>query len=100
MAKIKADGDRWKVRLGQDRPRPGMRVVLFFCETTNQRPYRVVEVPEDRFDSQDDIEALGTDELLALFEDSTSLDSPVLRSDEVTDVRTRKALRREKPPAP
>ena len=58
---IKADGDRWKVRLGQDRPRPGIRVVLFFCATTDQRPYRVVEVPEDRFDTQDDVERLQSE---------------------------------------
>ncbi len=87
MATIKADGDRWKVRLGRDRRRPGTKVVLFFCETTDQRPYRVVEVPEDRFSSQDDIEKLSRRELMALFRASTSLDVPRLRSDEVQDVR-------------
>ncbi len=87
MANIKVDGDRWTVRLGRDRPRPGVRVVLFFCEPTGQRPYRVVEVPDGRFNSQDDIEGLSRGELLELYRLSTSLDSPVLRSDEVTDVR-------------
>jgi hypothetical protein len=87
MAQIKIDGDRWKVRLGEDRPRPGKRVVLFFCQPTGQRPYRVVEVPEDRFASQDDIEKLPKDELLNLYNESTSMDVPVYRSDEVTDVR-------------
>lgn len=87
MATIKVDGDRWTVRLGEDRPRAGIRVVLFFCEPTGQRPYRIVEVPEARFSSQADLDGLSQGELLALYRDSTSLDSPVLRSDEVADVR-------------
>jgi len=87
MAQIKIDGDRWKVQLGEDRPRPGTRVVLFFCQPTGQRPYRVVEVPEDRFTSQDDIEKLAKSDLLDLYNESTSMDVPVYRSDEITDVR-------------
>ncbi len=87
MAKIKVDGDRWTVRLGEDRRRAGVRVILFFCEPTGQRPYRIVEVPEERFSSQADVDRLSREELLALYRDSTSLDSPVLRSDEVADVR-------------
>jgi hypothetical protein len=89
MAQIKTDGDVWKVRLGQDRPRPGVRVVLFFCEPTGQRPYRVTEVSEERFTSQNDIESLSRGDLLELYRQSTSMDAPVLRSDEVADVRTR-----------
>lgn len=91
MATIKADGDRWRVRLGKDRPRPGIRVVLFFCETTDQRPYRVLEVPEDRFELQDDLESLSRTELRQLYRQSTSLDSPKIRSDEAADVRRRRA---------
>ncbi len=87
MASIKVDGDRWTVRLGEDRRRAGVRVVLFFCEPTGQRPYRIVEVPDERFASQDDLERLSRAELLELYQNSTSLDSPVLRSDEVADVR-------------
>ncbi len=99
MAKIKADGDRWKVRLGRDSRRPGLRPVLFFCETTDQRPYRVVEVPEDRFCAQADVDALSSGELRELFDRSTSLDAPRLRSDEVQDVR-RAAAEGERPSAP
>ena len=40
-ARIKADGDTWKAQLGEE---GGGRVVLFFCTTTDQRPYRVVEI--------------------------------------------------------
>lgn len=87
MAHIKIDGDRWKVRLGQEHPRPGYRLVLFFCEPTGQRPYRVVEVPEDRYATQEDIDGLGRAELLELYGQSTSMDIPVYRSDELEDVR-------------
>lgn len=87
MAQLKAAGDVWKVRLGDDRRRPGVRVVLFFCQPTGQRPYRVVEVAADRFTSQQDIDGLSRKELLELYEQSHSMDSPVLRSDEIADVR-------------
>ncbi|KPK81094.1 MAG: hypothetical protein AMS25_07725 [Gemmatimonas sp. SM23_52] len=89
MAHIKVDGDVWKVRLGQERPRPGVRLLLFLCQPTGQRPYRVVEVPEDRFDSQQAVERLSRGELLDLYRQSTSMDIPKLRSDEITDVRRR-----------
>jgi hypothetical protein len=87
MAHIKADGDRWKVRLGEERPKPGVRLVLFFCQPTGQRPYRVAEVPEDTFASQEDIEKLSRKELLDVYRRSTSMDIPVYRSDEISDVR-------------
>lgn len=82
---IKADGDRWRVRLGEDRPHPGVRVVLFFCETTDQRPYRVVEIPEKRFASQADLDRLPNRDLLELYRQSVSLDYPHQRSDEVPE---------------
>ncbi len=66
-----------------------MRVVLFFCEPTGQRPYRVAEVPEERFTSQNDLDKLSRADLLELYRNSTSMDAPVLRSDEVADVRKR-----------
>lgn len=87
MAHIKVDGDRWKVRLGQERPRPGVRLILFFCEPTGQRPYRVVEVEESHFGSQKDVDKLSGKQLLELYKRSTSMDVPVYRSDEVQDVR-------------
>lgn len=87
MASIKVDGDVWKARLGQERPRPGVRLVLFLSQPTGQRPYRVVEVPEDRYSSQGDVDKLSKKQLLELYERSTSMDVPVYRSDEVNDVR-------------
>jgi hypothetical protein len=91
MAHIKVDGDRWKVRLGQEQPRPGSRLILFFCEPTGQRPYRVVEVPEERFKSQDDVERLSRAELIELYRRSSSMDIPTYRSDEIADVRRKPA---------
>lgn len=87
MARIKIDGDVWVARLGQDRRRPGVQVILFFSQPTGQRPYRVVEVPDGRFASQADVDRLAKDELLELYRQSTSLDVPRLRSDEIADVR-------------
>lgn len=87
MARIKVDGDVWVARLGEDDRRPGVRVVLFFSQPSGQRPYRVAEVPEGRFSSQADIDRLSKKELLDLYRNSTSLDVPRLRSDEIADVR-------------
>jgi hypothetical protein len=87
MTSIKIDGDVWKVRLGEERPRPGVRLVLFLSQPTGQRPYRVVEVPEDRFASQDDVRKTSKKDLVELFQRSTSMDVPVYRSDELNDVR-------------
>jgi len=50
--------------------------VLFFCETSGQRPYRVVEVPRDRIDGPEELEALSERELMELFRASRSLDFP------------------------
>ncbi len=72
---LKADNDTWSARLGGS-GRPGFRTVVFFCASNGQRPYRVTEVPEDRFASQDDLERLPEDELRELFGDTTSLGAP------------------------
>ena len=89
MANIKIEGDIWKARLGEERPRPGVRLVLFLSQPTGQRPYRVVEVPEDSFSSQGDVDKLSKKQLLELYERSTSMDVPVYRSDEIRDVRNK-----------
>ncbi len=74
--KHKADGDTWIVRLGERAEREGFRTVLFFCETTNQRPYRVVEVPEERIGGSDDLQALDDAAIAELFDASRSLGYP------------------------
>lgn len=74
--KLKADGDTWIVRLGERAEREGFRTVVFFCETTNQRPYRVVEVPEERIGRPDDLQALDQAAVAELFAASRSLGYP------------------------
>ncbi len=71
---IRAAGDKWSVRLGESRE--GLRAVLFFCVTTDQRPYRVVEVPAERIDGPDALERMPEPELKELFAASSSLDYP------------------------
>ena len=74
--KIRADGDRWRVRMGTEPPGPDLQAVLFFCETSGQRPYRVVEVSRERVPDAGALEALPAGELRKLFEASRSLDFP------------------------
>lgn len=73
-ATLKADGDTWRVRLGGTGQEP---VVLFFCVTTDQRPYRVVRVAHGRFSDGAELDALSADDLRALFQGSRSLGAPV-----------------------
>lgn len=73
---IRADGDRWKVRLSADPPHPGTQALVFFPETCDQRPFRVVEVPEERVGSQEALDALSERELRELFQASSSMDYP------------------------
>ncbi|MGH7540097.1 MAG: hypothetical protein ACRELC_03765, partial [Gemmatimonadota bacterium] len=75
-ATLKADGDRWVARLGDTKEGVPTRPVLFFCTTTDQRPYRVVEVEADRFGSDDDVKRLPEAELRALFAASHSMGVP------------------------
>ncbi len=75
-AKIKAKGDSWRVRLGETPPGSDTRPILFFCTTTDQRPYRVVEVALDRFRDEEALAAATDEELRSLFEASRSMGFP------------------------
>ena len=68
---IKAAGDTWEVRLGERSRDDGRQTVLFFCTTTNQRPYRVSEVPVE--DLAGGLESVGADSLQEIFAASGSL---------------------------
>lgn len=73
---LKAEGDTWRVRLGGPSARAGHRNLLFFCESNGQRPYRVVEIPDDGSEGDALLARLGQKELDALFDASTSLGAP------------------------
>jgi hypothetical protein len=75
MTSIKADNDTWRAELGGS-GREGYRTVVFFCASNGQRPYRVAEVPADRFESQDDLERLTEPELRELFGKTVSMGAP------------------------
>lgn len=77
---IEADGDRWVARVGERREAPGTTTVVFFCKTTDQRPYRVAEVPEERVAGAEDLEALSERELLELFRGSGSMGTAAERA--------------------
>jgi len=74
--KFKAAGDTWRIRLGGPAVTEGHRNLLFVCESNGQRPYRVVEIPDDG--SADDalLDRFGSDELVALFDRAASLGAP------------------------
>lgn len=74
MITIKAAGDTWEVRIGE-RAREGFETVMFFCTTTNQRPYRVCEVPAAKL--ADGLERLTASELQTLFDETGSLGTRV-----------------------
>ena len=70
-ARVKAEGDTWRAELAED----GQDlVVVFFCTTTDQRPYRVVQVGSDRDGL--DLESISEESLRALFDASCSLGVP------------------------
>ena len=74
--KIKADGDTWSVRLGESRDLDEGRTLLFFCLTTSQRPYRVLQLPAERIPGEGALEALSDEELQEHFAAARSMDFP------------------------
>lgn len=75
MASIRADNDTWRAELGGT-GREGYRTIVFFCASNGQRPYRVAEVPAERFASQDDLDRLAEGELRELFGETVSMGAP------------------------
>ena len=74
--RIRADGEIWSARLAERSPASDSRVILFFCVTKNQRPYRVVEVSAERVPDVESLATLRDDELRALYEASGPMDFP------------------------
>ncbi len=71
--RIKAEGDVWRAELAEEN---GERVVVFFCQSTDQRPYRVVRLDPDRYSASDPPEEVQEEELRDLFEASRSMGIP------------------------
>lgn len=74
--RIKADGDTWSVRLGEESDSDDERTMLFFCVTTSQRPYRVLRLSRERLPDESALEALSDEGLRECFAASRSMDFP------------------------
>lgn len=74
--KIRVDGDRWEVRLSADPQAPGTRALVYFPVTCDQRPFRVVEVPEERVGDEEALASLSERELRELFHEASSMGFP------------------------
>ena len=72
-AKIRVDEDTWRAEFADDAAGP---IIVFFCTTTDQRPYRVVEVEPDRYTHDLQTDDLSEEELQALFDASRSMGAP------------------------
>ena len=70
---LKADGDTWLAELGGKAPGEGHRVLVFFCSSNDQRPYRVVEVPETEIADPEALGRIDDDRLRDLFDRSVSM---------------------------
>ncbi len=71
--RIKADGDTWRPVLDKS---PERRLLLFFCASNGQRPYRVVAAG-DNLKTDEDVAGLSAAELLAMFNKSESMNVSV-----------------------
>lgn len=71
--RIKADGDTWRPILDASAER---RMLVFFCASNGQRPYRVVAAG-DNLKTDEDVAALSAEELLAMFNKSESMNVSV-----------------------
>ena len=71
--RIKAEGDVWRAELAEEN---GERVVVFFCQSTDQRPYRVVRLDPDGYGADETREEIPEEELRDLFEASRSMGIP------------------------
>lgn len=73
---LKAAGDTWRIRLGDPAAREGYRNLLFICESNGQRPYRVVEIPDDGSPDDALLGRMGEADLEQLFHRAASLGAP------------------------
>ncbi len=67
---ISADGDSWRAELADD---GGKRIVVFFCLTTDQRPYRVACMDSGWYPDAESLENVPEEQVKALFRSSGSM---------------------------
>ena len=70
---FRADGDTWRVTVGDQDGRRAVDTIVFHCVSNANRPYRVVEVPEPVLNGRG-IDALTEDDLAGLFGRSQTMD--------------------------
>jgi len=68
-----ADGDTWRVSTDTHDPQSAVHTVVFHCISNSQRPYRVVQFPEELTGGRP-VEELGERELTELFGRSHTMD--------------------------
>jgi hypothetical protein len=71
--RIDADGDSWRVTSFEDDRRRAVRTVVFHCLSNSQRPYRVVEVPDDLM-TDGDLGRLSAGDMQRLFDRAHTMD--------------------------
>lgn len=71
--RIDADGHSWRVTSFEDDRRRAVRTLVFHCLSNTQRPYRVVEVPDEVM-GDGDVGSLSRDKLGQLFDRSHTMD--------------------------
>ena len=71
--RIKADGATWRAEVADE---GGERLVLFFCVSTDQRPYRVVRADIGGPAGSEPLEEMPEAALRALFDASRSMGIP------------------------
>jgi hypothetical protein len=70
---FRADGDNWRVTLDEFDRRRAVHTVVFHCVSNTQRPYRVIEVPDEAFGDRD-LTSFSKQELTDLFDGSHTMD--------------------------
>ena len=71
--RIKADGATWRAEVADE---SGERLVLFFCVSTDQRPYRVVRADGAGTAGTESLDEMPEEALRALFDASRSMGIP------------------------
>ncbi|HSJ07279.1 MAG TPA: hypothetical protein VK936_11270 [Longimicrobiales bacterium] len=70
---FEADGDTWLVTRDEHDRRRAVHTIVFHCTSNSQRPYRVIEVPEDALNGKEPAD-LSIEEIGDLFAGTHTMD--------------------------